>query len=60
MARSNPSWGEERIAAELLLKLGLRVSPRTVRLYMARGTGRGGWGAAGQRWATVVRNHAQA
>jgi putative transposase len=31
MARENPSWGEERIANELLLKLGLRVSPRTVR-----------------------------
>jgi hypothetical protein len=60
MARSNPTWGEERIAAELLLKLGIRVSPRTVRRYMARGTG-GGWrGAAGQRWATFVRNHAQA
>jgi len=28
MARENPSWGEERIANELLLKLGLRVSPR--------------------------------
>jgi putative transposase len=30
MARDNPSWGEERIANELQLKLGLRVSPRTV------------------------------
>jgi putative transposase len=59
MARDNPSWGEERIAAELLLKLGLRVSPRTVRQYMARGTGGGGRGA-GQRWGTFVRNHAQA
>src|ERR1700736_6047571 len=29
MATENPSWGEERIANELLLKLGLRVSPRT-------------------------------
>jgi hypothetical protein len=29
MAGENPSWGEERIANELLLKLGLRVSPRT-------------------------------
>jgi len=34
MAHENPTWGEERIAAELLLKLGIRVSPRTVRRYM--------------------------
>ena len=33
MARENPSWREERIANELLLKLGLRVSPRTVQKY---------------------------
>ena len=60
LARINPTWGEARIAAELLVKLGLRVSPRTVRRFMARGTD-GGWrGAAGQRWATFVRNHAQA
>ena len=26
----NPTWGEERIANELMLKLGIRVSPRTV------------------------------
>jgi putative transposase len=32
MARENSTWGEERIANELRLKLGLRVSPRTVRL----------------------------
>jgi hypothetical protein len=30
MYRENPTWGEERIANELSLKLGLRVSPRTV------------------------------
>src|SRR6201987_5443555 len=30
MARENPTWGEERIANELSLKLGVRVSPRTV------------------------------
>src|SRR5207245_4660960 len=30
MARENPTWGEERIAAELLLKLHIRISPRTV------------------------------
>src|SRR5271166_2253016 len=34
MAHENQTWGEERIAAELLLKLGVRVSPRTVRRYM--------------------------
>jgi putative transposase len=60
MARDNPTWGEERLAAELLVKLGLRVSPRTVRRYMARGFGGGGRGATGQRWATFVRNHAHA
>ena len=31
-----PSWGEDRIANELLLKLGLRVSPRTVRKYIPK------------------------
>lgn len=60
MARDNLSWGEERIAAELLLKLGLRVSPRTVRRYVARGTGGASRGASGQQWATFVRNHAHA
>ena len=60
MARDNATWGEERIAAKLLLKLGIRVSPRTVRRYMARGAG-GGWrGVGNQRWGTFVRNHAEA
>ena len=36
MADENPLWGEERIANELLLKLGLRISPRTVRKYMPK------------------------
>jgi transposase InsO family protein len=62
MARDNVTWGEERIAAELLLKLGIRVSPRTIRRYMGRGSGGGGERsrATGQRWATFVRNHARA
>src|SRR5262245_11871452 len=34
MAAANRTWGEERIANELLLKLGIRLSPRTVRRYM--------------------------
>jgi putative transposase len=36
MAGENPSWGEERIANELLLKLGLRLSPRTIRKYLPK------------------------
>ena len=33
MVRENPTWGQARVAAELLLKLGISVSPRTVRTY---------------------------
>jgi putative transposase len=58
MAAENPLWGEERIANELLLKLGLRISPRTVRRYMPKrppGRPRGD-----QRWSTFVLNHAKA
>ena len=58
MAIENSLWGEERIANELLLKLGLRVSPRTVRKYMPKrppGRPRGD-----QRWSTFLRNHAKA
>ena len=57
MARENPTWGEERIADELSLKLGIRVSPRTVGKYLERGQPRG---SSGQRWSTFVRNHANA
>ena len=58
MAMNNPSWGEERIANELLLKLGIRVSPRTVRKYMPKGPP--GRPRYDQRWSTFVRNHASA
>jgi len=34
MAVENATWGEERIADELQLKLGIRVSPRTVGKYL--------------------------
>jgi transposase InsO family protein len=61
MAHDNPTWGQERIANELLLKLGLQVSPRTVRKYMPTRLGRSpGTRIPSQRWATFVRNHAQA
>src|SRR5712692_7410605 len=59
MATANRTWGEERIAAELLVKLGIRVSPRSVRRYMPDGTTPRG-GARTQRWSTFVRNHAHA
>jgi hypothetical protein len=61
MSRENPGWGEERIAHELLLNLGLQVSPRTVGKYMARGEGGPGrYRQADQRWRTFLRNHADA
>jgi putative transposase len=57
MASENPSWGEERIANELLLKLGIRVSPRTVNKYLP-------WRPRGRpngdlRWSTFLRLHAR-
>lgn len=59
IAREGRTWGEERIAAELLLKLGIRVSPRTVRRYMALESGPTRR-LPSQRWMTFVRNHARA
>src|SRR5678815_3585280 len=58
MARENVLWGEERIANELLLKLGIRISPRTVRKYLPKwppGRPRGDL-----RWSTFLKNHATA
>jgi putative transposase len=57
MDRENPTWGEERIANELMLKLGIRVSPRTVAKYLDMDRPRG---VTSQRWRTFVQNHAQA
>jgi hypothetical protein len=58
MAAANRTWGEERIADELLVKLGIRVSPRTVRRYMPSRPPRARQGT--QAWNTFVRNHARA
>ena len=58
MAHDNPTWGEERIADELSVKLGIQVSPRTVRKYLEMTHPSGG--AHDQRWASFVRNHAKA
>ena len=58
MATNNPTWGEERIADELLLKIGIQISPRSVRRYMPKDPQRPK--APTQRWMTFVRNHAKA
>lgn len=58
LVHDNPTWGEERIADEFWLKLGIRISPRTVRAY---------WPAESpprsripsQSWHTFIHNHAQ-
>src|SRR5262245_64137669 len=58
MATQDPTWGEKRIANELLLKIGIQISPRTVRRYMPAAPKRPA--DPKQRWMTFVRNHAKA
>ncbi len=58
MAAENLTWGEERIANELKLKLGIRVSPRTVEKYLRNG-GPVRTPDPKQRWLTFVHNHAK-
>ena len=55
MAMNNPTWGEERIADELLLKIGVQISPRTIRRYIPKSPRRPA--DPTQRWTTFVRNH---
>lgn len=59
MVLENPTWGEVRVSAELALKLGIFVSPRTVRAYWLenRNPSRG---PSSHRWMTFVRNQSQA
>lgn len=60
MVRENITWGEERVADELWLKLGILVSPRTVGKYWPKqpdGTRRRR--TSSQHWRTFVKNHAQ-
>src|SRR6516225_12452763 len=58
MGAENPTWGEERIADELQLKLGIRVSPRTVGKYLKSGRPVRTPDPK-QRWLTFVHNHAK-
>jgi transposase InsO family protein len=55
MAKDNVLWGAERIRGELL-KLGLRISKRTIQKYIrpVRPPGR-----RGQTWSTFIRNHSR-
>jgi putative transposase len=60
MVRENPTWGEERVAAELSVKLRILVSPRTVRSYWpSRPSPRGTRKTSSQNWRTFVHNHAE-
>jgi putative transposase len=57
LAAENPTWGEKRIADELLLKLQIRLSSRTVANYskqLPRPRR-----SRDQRWSTFLKNHAQ-
>jgi len=54
MASNHSTWGEERIANELLLKIGIQISQRTVRRYMPTQPKPK---VPSQRWMTFVRNH---
>jgi transposase InsO family protein len=54
MARDNPLWGQVRIMAELL-KLGVVVSPRTIRRYMRRPY----TGMPSPRWREFLKLHAK-
>ena len=58
MAAENPTWGEERIANELKLKLTIEVSPRTVGKYLRRDCPVRTPDPK-QQWLTFVRNHAK-
>jgi transposase InsO family protein len=53
MAEKNFRWGAEKIRGELL-KLGIRISKRTIQKYLRQVRRRK---RSGQRWLTFVHNH---
>jgi hypothetical protein len=60
MVTENPTWGQAQVVNELALKLGIYVSPRTVRAYWPQAPLRSGPRAANsQDWRTFIRNHAK-
>ena len=54
ISSDQPGWGEDRIAEELAIKLGVRHSTSTIRRYMVRRREPTG----GQTWRTFIKNHA--
>ena len=54
MSVDQPGWGEDRIAEELAIKLGVKHSTSTIRRYMVKRRGPRG----GQTWKTFIKNHA--
>jgi hypothetical protein len=55
ISRDNPSWGEDRIADELELKLGIAHSPSTIRKYMWRGR----QPKPTQTWRRFIQSHSK-
>ncbi len=56
MRRENITWGAERIRGELL-KLGIKVSKRTIQRYLPPETSPS-TSPSNQNWGTFLRNHA--
>jgi putative transposase len=54
ISADHPEWGEDKIAEELAVKLGIRHSTSTIRKYMVRRREPRG----GQTWKTFIKNHA--
>jgi transposase InsO family protein len=54
ISADHPEWGEDKIAEELTVKLGVRHSTSTIRKYMVRRVEPRG----GQTWKTFIKNHA--
>ena len=53
ISRENPAWGEDKIALELRLKLGVEHSTSTIRRYMVRSRDP----KRRQTWAQFITNH---
>ena len=56
ISSENPRWGEDRIALELKVKLGVEHAPRTIRRYMVTGEDNGR--PASSTWRTFLAGHA--